>query len=86
MDGVDLERIGIQQHQAEIGLVPADDRRLQPRRGIGAGRIERGDELPAGPRRARPAEPVQARAVEAVVQMAAMPAFGRLQRNLASVT
>ena len=52
--GVDHQRIGIEQHQPEVGLVAADDGRLQPRRRAGAGRIERGDELLA-PRANSPA-------------------------------
>ena len=40
VDAVDLERIGVEQHHAEVGLVAADDRRLQAERRIRAGRIK----------------------------------------------
>ena len=40
MNAVDLERIGVEQHDAEIGLLAARDRRLQPERRIGPGRIK----------------------------------------------
>ena len=40
VDAVDLERIGVERHDAEVGLVAADDRRLQPDRRVGAGRIK----------------------------------------------
>ena len=55
MDAVDLERIGIEQHQAEVGLLPADDRRLQAMGSVGAGRIKcRNDFAAAGRARSCP--------------------------------
>ena len=41
MHRVDPQRIAIEQHQTEIGLVPADDRNLQPGRRVGRRGIER---------------------------------------------
>ena len=40
MDAIDLERIGVEHHQAEVGLAAADDDRLQAERGVAADRIE----------------------------------------------
>jgi hypothetical protein len=37
---VDLERVSVEQHDAEIGLVAGGDRRLQPERRIGGRRIK----------------------------------------------
>ena len=84
MHAVDHQRIGIQNHQAEIGLVAADDGSLQPRGRLRPGRIERGDELLASLGQFRGGEALERGAVKAVVKVAAMPAFAGLDGRFAA--
>lgn len=75
MDALDHQRIGVEQHQAEIGLVPADNGCLQPlRRAVGR-RVERGGELFPASLQLTVVESPQSLAIEAVVKVRAVPAF-----------
>ena len=74
MDAVDLERIGVEHHQAEVGLAAADDERLQAEGRVADDRIELDDELISARRPLGVRKLTERLAIERVIKMAAMPA------------
>ena len=68
VDRLDLERIRVHQHQAEVGFVAADDAGLQSLRAAFARRIENRDQLLAADAQLIGAEVGDDAAVKAVIQ------------------
>jgi hypothetical protein len=73
VDAIDLERIGVEGHEAEVGFAAADDERLQADRRFRAGRIKCRSYFARtfvafGRRKL-----FEARSIEGVVQMARVP-------------
>ena len=83
MHCIDLERIGVHQHQPEIGFVAAHDRCLQTQRSIRSLGIELSNHavLPGGELLGRHLS--ENAAIPAVIEMAAMPSPGcGIERDL----
>src|ERR1700758_1967155 len=78
----DRQRIGVEKHQPEIGLMPADERRLQSGRPAGGLRIKRGDKLLPSRLNLRFAETSQHGSIKPIIKMAAVPGFARLNGNV----
>ncbi len=45
VDGADFKRVGVEQHEAEVGFVTGDDAGLQAGRGVGAGGVKDSGDL-----------------------------------------
>ena len=82
MYAVDLERVGVHQHQAKIGFVAADDRSLHAERGVVVAGIKCRDHVGSAGGHYFRRQAGEHAAVPRVVKMAAMPtALGGSKRN-----
>ena len=83
VDRVDAQRIGIHGHHGEVGLVSADNTRLQTGRGRVAGRVQTPDEADPHPcRRSFGSQTRRVAAVKPIKNVCAMPSFVGTERRL----
>src|SRR5450432_3887405 len=74
MDAVDLQGIGVEHHQAEVGLVAGDDERLHTEGCVANDRVEFDDQLVGAGGPLIGGKLTQRFAIKRIVEVATMPA------------